>query len=319
MRRVTLIACMLVLPVFANAAILPSLYTIEIAVSPTYPKTGELVTLTVHAPSAVSDVTYAWAINGVPAGAGIGQTTLTTTAGAIGSVQTITVEAIENGEVQGQAIAVIRPAEVDIVWEGQTRTPPFYVGLPLPTGMSAVSAVAIPHMMRDGAVLASSNLIYTWKLDRKQISSQSGYGKSSVTVTPPRFAQAFQLSVTAKTPDGAVVAEQSVTIRPVSPRIMMYENAPLSGILFNKEIGGVFQFVSEEVTVAAFPLFVSLESILSYQWKLDGQPFEFDLQTPESATFLKSGTGSGTHAVTFSFDNAAKFLEHATRSFQLSF
>ena len=319
MRWLTLVVCILLLPVFAEAAILPSLYSIELEVTPEHPKTGQLVTLTVHDASGNADTAYVWAINGGIVEQGRGRTTITTTAGAVGSAKTVTVEAIESGEVKGQAVVVIRPAEVDIVWEGKTRTPPFYMGLPLATGMSAISAVAIPNLVRSGARIASNNILYTWSMDGKQLTSQSGYGKPSITVTPPRFAQAFLLSVTAETADGAVVAEKSIGIQPISPRIVVYENAPLAGMLFNKEAGAVFPFANEEVTLVAFPLFASLNNALSYQWQLDGQPFELDPEAPESATFRKSGAGSAVHTVTFSFENAGKFLEHAAHSFQLKF
>ncbi|OGG43673.1 hypothetical protein A2841_03715 [Candidatus Kaiserbacteria bacterium RIFCSPHIGHO2_01_FULL_48_10] len=319
MRRLLAIACLFLAPLSAGAAILPSLYNIELEVMPEHPKTGEVVTITVHDPSATGETAYIWTINGSGVEQGVGRTTITTTAGAIGSAQTIAVQAIEMGETKGQAVTVIVPAEVDIVWEGRTKTPPFYAGLPLTTGMSQISAVAVPYMIRSGSRISSNNILYTWSIDGNKLSSQSGYGKSSVTITPPRFAQAFQLSVRAETSDGAVVAEKSRTIQPVSPAIALYERTPLAGIIFTKEIGTVFPLAEGEATLVAFPLFASTAGILSYEWQLDGKSFELDPEAPESATFKKSGSGSATHTVTFSFDDASKFLEHAERSFRLVF
>ena len=123
----------------------------------------------------------------------------------------------------------------------------------------------------------------------------------------------------AETRDGIAAAEERAVIQPIPSAVLLYEEAPLAGVLFNRALAGVVPFTKDEMAVRAFTLFASTGDSLSYEWKLNGEIFDTESASPLSATFRKSGAGGIAHTVTFSFKNPAKFLEHAARSFQLSF
>ncbi len=99
----------------------------------------------------------------------------------------------------------------------------------------------------------------------------------------------------------------------------MYENVPLLGIRFDRSVSGAFPFPENEVSFTAFPLFVTNPNTLSYQWSIDGEPFDVDPQKPRDVTFRKVASGSGSDAVLFSFSNPDSFIEHAENAFTLTF
>jgi len=315
MRRIFFGLFLLCTPLFALAD-----GTISLGMTPQYPLPGQNVTLTASNFSGSADTaSYTWTINGKTALQGTGAKTLTVAAGAAGSSQEVTVEARVNGESIGTDTVTIHPADVDLIWEGQTVTPPLYIGRPLANGGSRVTILAVPHIFVGSHEAAPDSLIYTWKINGATSGSQSGYGKSSIVVTPPSFAQAFTVSVHVETKDGAA-AEGSVVIQPQSPKILIYENAPLLGIRFDSAVSGFMSFPAQEISFTAYPLFVSTIAGLKYSWTLDGNTFAVDTERPRDVTFRKVGdTTSGTHTVTLSFQNPNNFLENGAASFKLTF
>ena len=321
LRGILVLSLLTLTPIFASAALLPSFGSpIEIGVNPEHPRAGNQVTLTVSDPQEeVGTTAYMWLVNEVVVDQGIGHKSIAITARAEGTTETVRVIAIENGIARGDAVTIIRPASVDIIWEGGTYTPPLYIGRPLPTAQSTVTVIAIPHLPVNGTEAESESLIYSWKMGGVTLQKQSGYGKSSITVTPPRFGAAFSVSVLVSNRNGTVVAENSVLIQPQTPSIIIYEDAPLIGVRFNKAETGLFPFINEEVSFVAYPLFVSNMNDVSYTWNLDTSPFAVDPARPRAATFRKVGGGKGTHTVSVSFENMKKFLERGDTTFQLTF
>jgi hypothetical protein len=311
----------LLLPLFAHAALLPDYGTLELDLSPQYPAPGQTVTLTVvnTAPDAKSAV-YTWTVDGKTVARAAGQQQITVAAGSTGASEEVTVTTEDAaGNETGAASITLNPASVDVIWEGDTAGPPLYIGRPLPNGQSPVTVLAVPHIAVDGKEVAPSALIYTWSVDTTPLANQSGYGRSSVSVTPPRFGAAFTVKVHAETADGRGAGDGSATIAPQTPRALMYENAPLLGILFNKNVSGTYPLSEPEASFTAYPLYTANPGALTYKWTLDDSAFDVDAAHPLDVTFRKVGAGSGSHAVRFSFTNPGRFMEAGSASFSLSF
>ncbi len=321
MRRAFFIALFFLAPAFVWADLIPTYSaTLDLIMVPQYPKPGDTVTLTVGGYGGSADAaTYIWSVGSDVVLQGVGAKTFTLTAGALGDTQIVTVLATDNGIPKAAAQATIRPADIDIVWEGKTAAPPLYMGRPLPNGGSTITLLAVPHIVSGGKEIAPDSLIYNWQEGGAPLGNVSGYGKSSVKVTPPRFGDSFIVSVRAQTKDGTLAAEGSAIIQPQNPSVVVYENAPLLGVRFEKSASGAFVFTEEEVSFRAFPLFVESPAALLYQWALDGEAFDVDPGNPRDVTFRKVGSGSGAHSVTFSFSSPTSFLEHAESSFTLTF
>ncbi len=311
----------LLVPLLALAAILPTGVGLELGMTPQYPHPGDTINLLVNNTSGDADTaTYSWSVDVSAVLSGVGEKRLTVTAPDLGKQSVIDVTVTDpSGISQGSLSATIAPATIDLVWEGKTSVPPFYIGRPLPNGASAATVLAVPHIVVGGAEVPASSLVYTWQVNGVPKANASGYGKSSLTITPPNFGSAFSVSVHAETADARGAADGTTTITPQSPRALIYENAPLLGIRFEKVIAGSFPLTEQEASFTAFPLFIANPDALAYQWTLDSAPFSIDPSRPRYVTFRTVGTGSGSHAVTFSFTNPSGFLEAGQASFTLTF
>lgn len=320
MARALLIFSLWLLPSLTMAALLPDVGApLEISIRPEYPREDDIVTATVSGLSNKNSVGYIWSLNGEVIEQGIGVTSITLQVGTIGSAEELEVVAVENGVAQGRVTTLIRPSSVDLVWEGNTTVPPFYISRPLSSGVGSVTVLAVPHLSLGSGELAPENLSYTWKVSGIPLTKQSGYGKSSVIITPPRFSAPFTVSVTVTNQSGSAQAESSVTIQPQTPKMLVYENAPLFGVRFDKAVFGTFSFIGDEVSFTAYPLFVSNAKALSYEWSIDGMPFAVNEEKPRDVTFRKVGEGTGTHTVVITFDNPKNFIESGKSIFGLKF
>ncbi len=294
--------------------------TMEVSLSPEHPKPGERVTLTVSDFSGDRATTaYIWSADGKTIAQGIGLVSISRTAGNIGSSEDIAVRAVENGRARGTASVTIRSASVDILWEGETDVPPLYPGRPLPNGKSSVRVFAVPHLSVAGRELGAAEAVYRWSVDGSPVTRGSEYGKASAVITPPRFGAAFTVSVEASSRDGSVTGVSSVIIQPQTPTAVIYENAPLLGMRFDRALRGLVPFPNAEISFVAYPLFVMDANEPSYVWQLDGKPFDVNPDDPRAVTFRKVGTGTGRHLVSLSFQNRKNFLEEGRTEFGLTF
>lgn len=313
---------LLLAPLWAAAAVIPILPPpLEIQASPEAPVPGATVTVSAHSYSGNRDeFTYTWTVNGRVVDQGLGRDTITVTMGALGSETVATVTAVEGAIDRGTASITIRPADVDIVWEGATSVPPFSGILPLPNGGSRMTFIAIPQVIGSNGLKDPSALTYTWRVNNGQSPALSGRGKSVFAVTtPPRFASPFRVSVEAAAPDGSARARRSVTVEPVTPEIIVYEVAPLLGVRFDRAVTGLFA-LADEATFEAFPLYIDEgDATASAAWTVNGAKQETAIGKPREITLRKTGDGAGQYSIGFGYRSAVRMFEQAAQSFTLTF
>lgn len=308
------------LPLSASGALIPNVGSIlDVSVRPEYPRPNDVVTVRVSDPGNENSTAYVWSVNGKVVEQGVGATAITVTTSGVGEVKVVEVVATQNGQIRASGTTFIRPGLIDIVWEGNTVTPPFYGARPLPNGGSSLTLLAVPQLSVDGRVVDPSILSYSWRVDGIPVTNQSGYGKSSAILMPPRFGSAFTVSVSVTNQEGTAQAQSSVVIRPQTPKIIIYENAPLLGVRFNRIVSGLFSFKGDEVSFSAYPLFASSVQALTYEWSIDGKPFTVDQFKPLDVKFRKVGEGVSSHAVTITFNNPRNFIENGKGTFGLQF
>ena len=318
MRRVFFLMFLALLPATAAAQSALDSIPIQIGVSPENPRPGDTVTLAISGNTGSDLASFTWSVNGTVVLQGVGARNLSLKMGALGQTTDVTVDMNDRGE-QNSGEILLSPSTVDLVWEGQTYTPPLYLGRPLPNGGSTITLLAVPHIISNGKEIPISNFVYTWKVNGGPLAGKSGYGKAAATVTPPQFDEAFTVSVHAETTDGSQAADNTVTIEPQRPKLVFYEIGALSGIQFQKSLSGEVAVPGDEISFSAEPFFVSSPDSLLLQWSLDGKPVAVDPQKPRDITFRKTGADSGTHSVDATFKNNALFLEHGEAGLKLSF
>lgn len=257
-----------------------------------------------------------WFLNGELQESGVGDKSFNFKTGPTGSVTRVSVliDTFE-GETAEKEI-VIRPAEVDILWNANTYTPPFYKGKALFTNQSEITLTAIPNFFNSGGNrINPKNLVYEWYRGNSKLKDYSGFGKDTLSLKGGVLFKSLDVKVEVRTLDDSMVAEKNITISPENPEALIYQNHPLYGILLNRTLDKV-TLKDREITLSAIPYFFSAltknDTGLEYSWNQNNrsisgqdQPNEIILrQVNESQTGIVSlGLNIRDRDNSFSTDN----------------
>ncbi|MBI4118002.1 MAG: hypothetical protein HY455_00450 [Parcubacteria group bacterium] len=299
---------------------------LQVAVSPTTPGPGQEVTLSLSSSAAdLNRSTISWTQSGRVVSSGRGVKTFRFSAGPLGSATTITalVRTIDGKQLRGET--VIRPAEVDFLWEADTYTPPFYRGKALASPGSTVRVTAVPHfVLGNGTRLASSELVFTWSKDRTVLGNLSGYGRDVVELTMPSGFRPVDVMVEVSSLQNSFSVKKEMRLVPHDSRVLLYERHPLLGVLYNKALPGVIDLETEETTLRAEPLYFSLNDVrlgkISFVWSLNGRMVPGGERSGE-ITLRQEGSQQSASVAQISLvvENAARALQATTAEFLVNF
>ncbi len=142
--------------------------------------------------------------------------------------------------------------EVDLFWEAQSYTHPFYEGLPLWGNESSVTFVAVPNLPN----ISAGSIIYRWSKNNTVLGSLSGVGKNNLTLKDTVLSEPIQVTIDLFLENGSSpLGSATVSLRPTSPKLLVFENSPLYGLLTNKAVTNEFNIKEDEVTFSAVPMF----------------------------------------------------------------
>ena len=172
------------------------------------------------------------------------------------------------------ALAQTKTLEVDLIWESLSYTPPFYKGKALYPHQGEIIFVAMPNMIINGVRISPSQLTYTWKDRGEVMGSLSGLGKNSLTLKGSVITRTLDISVTVTAPDGNS-AYKSIRVAPRSPALILYEDNPMYGIMYQNAILDTFVMKNKELRLLAAPYYVSTvipntDPFVSYDWSING-------------------------------------------------
>lgn len=203
---------------------------------------------------------------------------------------------------------------VDLIWQGQTYTPPFYDGRALWSNQSFVTVMAIPQGLGN-----PQGLIYRWVKDGTVLGNITGVGRNSIMFEDTIFSKPQRVQVEIIDVEENILATSSVVLTPIKAELLIYEDNPLYGYIFNQEIGGSFSLSEDEISFSAFPLFttpVAREGNgLSYRWTSGSSAPE----TSHTVTYRIPEEGAGSAYVSLRFENTSKILFPLTREFLIEF
>jgi hypothetical protein len=264
-----------------------------------------------------------WYVNGKIIKKGVGEKNATVTSGPMGSKTVVNISVVPPNTLPFSRQIIIQPSDVDVIWEANVYTPPFYEGHSLFTKESQIVVQAFPHLTTNSgkSEVPKEDLIYRWSVNDYFYADKSGYGKSSFTYISSVFEKNEKIKVVVQTTDANQRAEKIITINPVDPQILVYENHPLYGILYNKEVGDLFSLKSQEVTLAAFPYFFSNEnglSSLDMNWSMNDMPIE-NLPIKNQLVLRREGDKYGIANISLSINNSKKIIQTNTKNFQINF
>ena len=210
--------------------------------------------------------------------------------------------------------------EVDILWQGDVYAPPFYQGRELWTNQSEIIIQAIPHIKDGvGGELNPTTLTYKWWKNSTVLGTANGVGKNSITFTGSIIDRPQVIKIEILNSDGALLASASKEFSPVVPSLLVYENNPLYGIMFNKEVGSSYKMTDSEITFIAFPLFFSsLEKdpeFLKYNWRTNAG----GAGNTSSVTYKSPENTSGSARISVRISNEDRIIQSSEKSFLLNF
>lgn len=289
----------------------------SIEIQPDFPKPGESITATLND---YSSDTYGsaitWVLNGKELVNFKNQRQATLVANPTGEQQTL--EIILSKADGGKRVVskVIKPIYLDIIIEPQTRVPDFYLGRSLPSIGSIVNATALVS----GNGLKSTDLVYTWRINREVIEGGPIRGRNQVSFTTP-FGEDSVLSIQVTEPNGTIIASRAILLPIVSPEVKFYEVNSLFGIK-NIPISSILSLTGNSVVVRAEPY--NLDSRVYndpniHEWKINdinsintagGNPYEVTLQKNNSV---------GTSNLQFHVRDMKQLLQGAKASVEINF
>lgn len=203
---------------------------------------------------------------------------------------------------------------VDLLWQGETYTPPFYYGKREWSKQSSVTLVAVPQNLGNPA-----NLNYKWTKNGTVLGSLSGIGRNSLKFADPLFSKPQRVEVEIISPFEEVLARSAVTLTPTSPGVLVYEKNPLLGYMFHKAVGGGYFLKEGEVTFAAFPLFSSPAlregDHITYRWRTNSGESEMGPQV----TYRVPDGGQGSSIIDLTLTHNSKILENISKRFLVQF
>ncbi len=266
--------------------------------------------------------TIQWSVGGKVIKKGVGETEASFSVGPVGVPVTILVSIKTlNGLSYSQNIVVL-PANIDFVTQAKTYTPPFYKGKAVFTGESDMTVTAFVDMTSTGGIMDPNSLIYEWSIDRSVVRNQSGYGKKSFTFTGTMWNRPEEISVFVSSLDGSVTAKHSEIIKPENPEIVVYEDNPLLGILFNRAVSSPFSIEKgKEVSLFAAPYNIISDLLISdttYTWKMNRKAIT-EQNNGNSITFRDDTGRTGQSNISIDVAQASKLFQTASTQFTIQF
>lgn len=299
---------------------------VSVTILPSVPAPRERVTIQVESFSTnLNKANFTWYVNGevVESSSGIGKTTFSFNAPNSGEKMIVKYSLKkENGGILTKEFPFV-PAGVDILWEAQTYTPPFYKGKSLFTRQSSLVFVAIPDLINPntGNKIPDNELVYKWKKGGSVLQSESGYGRSSLRLTSDIISRPFEMEVEVSAVGiEGLKAKRRLTVVPFEPEVLLYENNPLYGIMFEKALVGDFLIEREEMEISAVPYHFSAEERnnpnLEYKWLLNDQKID-TFSNRDSLTFRKVDDSTGRANVSISTNHLQNILQASDTRFSI--
>lgn len=297
---------------------------VSVTVLPSVPAPRETVTLTVESFSTNLDkADFTWTVNGEVIESGIGKRIFKFIAPDSGETAVVKFTAKKEGGGVLSREFPFTPSGVDILWEAQTYTPPFYKGKSLFTRQSSMVFVAIPNLVNPatGQKIPDNELVYKWEKSGSVIQDQSGYGRNTVRLTSDIISRPFEMTVTVSAVNvEGLKARQRLTVVPFEPELLLYENNPVYGIIFEKALLGDFEINRDEIEISAVPYHFSTSERddvdLQYKWLLNNKQVQ-TYSNRDSLTFRKVEESVGRADINISASSVQKILQASDTRFSI--
>ena len=295
--------------------------TVTLRQNPKHPEPNESVSFNLESYSVnLNTATITWVVDGAVQSQGIAQTNFSYDAGSAGSQTNVTAQInLQDGVITKET--TLTPGTVDMVWQSNGYTPPFYKGKTLYAPYVPLTVVALPTVYTpNGTRYDKNDLVYTWSYNKRVFGSESGYGRTSFTVNAPPGEN--QITVEVENRNGTTLAKKTISVHSETPRILFYEEDPLLGIQYNQAIESSMTLTEKETTVVAEPYFFTAtaanDSELSYRWEMNGNQFTPGGQK-NTATFRTQEEQIGRAQIALEIEHRGNIFHSAINRFSVAF
>jgi hypothetical protein len=317
-----ILALVFATPVYAQFSVPGAETALSFSLSPRFPAPGQSVQISLQ--SILYDLdesSIVWSEDGTVIAQGDGLKSVTIQAGGLGSSHVVEAD-ISGSSGSASAQITIAPATLDLLWEADSYTPPFYQGRALPSAGGQVRVAAIPHLIRaNGSAVAPADIVFTWKKDGQLLESASGRGRASAVIEGPTLFGSEAITVDAVSSDGALQAETILRLADTKPRLELYEDHPLFGILFGQALGATTFMPDNEMTFAAVPYFAPVQSTadrnLEYDWTVNGQAVVSDSTHADELT-INAASSTGLALIALTLNHATNFFFGIDNTWQVT-
>lgn len=296
---------------------------IILSTEPSDPRPNQFVTATVESYAVDLDrANISWIVNGKLEKEAIGIKTFLFKTGSLGTISSILVVIkTTEGEIAQKALT-INPSTLDILWEAQSYTPPFYKGKASYPYEGMVKLVAMPRISDEvGKIVNPKTLVYSWEINGDAVPKISGYGRNFMFLEGTIPISVTTIGVEASTLDKKFTAKNSITVTPQLSQILLYEDSPTMGLLYNKTLKNTLDLRDQEIRIASIPYFIGVknrnDSNVTYAWKQNNQSIKN--QNTSSLSFKYDPGVVGTALVGIEVANLNKIFQSASNNLTLNF
>lgn len=224
---------------------------------------------------------YTWFLDNrrMEAVGGIGRNTFTFTAGTLGAMHTIRLQAQTSGGSVITAALLIPIVDADIIWYTDTYTPPGYRGKALATPQNAIVAVAMPFIPA-----SFGPLNYVWTIDDDTPLNGYGIGKNRMLIGFPF--QTHTVSVRISDLGGNIDFSKEIFIARTEPEVLLHR---ARGDRTNHDTLPQTQFdlaPASTFSIVAVPYYFGVQTMhgLRFTWQFDGARLPEAVRNPDMFT-----------------------------------
>ncbi len=311
----TFLYSILVMQVSAQSAI-GGTSSLKLVLNPSLPNPSETVIVSLD--DYALDTTGSrinWFVDGIEQKDQVNSRSISVPLGSLGEKTTVRVTLTRNGALGLSVTRTIIPSAVDVIIEANTSVPSFYRGRALPSEMSVIRAIAIPHT---GTKTSRTAYTYKWSLGSTVLFGGPQLGKYAIETTLPRY-NSYPLTVEVFDANGASVARGTAMVGTKRPELYFYEESPLRG-LRERALVSPAPLVSQETTIHGALYYVDLGTTLgkeSYAWSISGASVPLNAHEGSMLTVEKKGSGIARLGLTIGSIDAG--TQYAQDEIELSF
>lgn len=300
----------------------PDTSSVDLAITPQNPRPNQSVTANLVSYSIdINRADVTWSINGKQVAAGKGLKTFSFTTGSLGTKTSLEVLIVSEDGYPILKDLSINPASVNLLVEATSYTPPFYRGEAYFPYQGTARVIAVPSFVDDsGKQIPASNLIFNWKDGTRNLTDASGIGRNILNYKGSVPIRTGTVSVEVSSLDQKSVAEGNVNIEPVEPSVVLYENDPEYGVLYNKALASPVNLNKGEMTVVAVPYYFDVldpgDYNLNYQWNVSGSSVN---SSGDSIVLKNPSSGGGQANLSLQLSNTTDIFQFASAALDINF